>query len=183
MNKDMKNLIKQLHKIEQEEIILSQPSTKLKEDMTIEELNREIKNVQSIKSRLKKKKELKGYNAQMTKVLQKEQLLKEIKSFFTPTKIPTTTYTQEHIDKLTQEETLKALKSIQSKKSNTRYLKDQSEYESAVRIEKMLQTHRDKLNKKDTLSKIKVEELMETIKGYDEVNKEQLLKMIEDMKK
>lgn len=115
----------------------------------VEAVKTELRKVQSVKCRLKKQKAKATYEAEMREVVALEQLLKEVREYLSPAKVTVTTMTQEQIDLLSYDDTVKAIKSIQSKKCNVQYaterLEDNVEYQEAVRIEKMLQEHRKKV--------------------------------------
>lgn len=118
-------------------------------DMDLEKVKAELKKVQSVKCRLLKQKAKETYEAEMTEVIKREQLLKEVRAYIEPKKPTVTTITQEQVDLLTYDDTIKAIKSIQSKKCNTRWMvADESEnveYQEALRIEKMLLEHKKKV--------------------------------------
>src|SRR6185312_521267 len=147
----------------------------------VEQVKKEIKRIQSIKCRLKKQKFREDYETEMTKIVQQEQILKEVREFFEPKKLTVTTMTLEDIKLLDYYETQKAIKSIQSKKCNSQFnevnLELNVEYQEAVRIEKMLQEHKltvkpitDKVVRKST-----VNELIHQIENQQEdVSKEYL---------
>lgn len=116
----------------------------------IEEIKKEIKRLASVKSRLKKQIGKSSYAEDMQKVLEQEAALKELKSTLEgTTKRSVTQYTIEDIQELSYEEVIRAIKSIQSKKSNSRWLTtvegDNEEYRAACRIERMLKDRRDEL--------------------------------------
>lgn len=184
MKKEQKELLKELSKIEQQEALdLRTPSTHLSEELDLAVVNKMIRNIQSIKSKLKKQKELANYDYQMDKVLRKEQILKELKGYFTPQVVPTTAYTQEIVDELTQDEVLKALKSIQSKKCNTRYLIDKEPFENACKVEEMLVKRRELLKGENVISKKSLDDVIGTIESLDDMSKEQLVAMLKGLKK
>ena len=78
------------------------------------ELGKELKRVQSIKCRLKKQKGKSTYEEDMRQVLSYEQVLKEARQLVDPKEKPVTMYTQEDVDQLDYDETVKAIRSIQS---------------------------------------------------------------------
>lgn len=111
-----------------------------------DEVRKELKRVQSIKCRLKKQKAREDYEDRMKEVLEYEQALKEVRDYFEPKKKPVTQFTWADIQQLDYEETLRAIKSIQSKKCNTQFLtenpEDNVEYQKACEIERMLLEHK-----------------------------------------
>lgn len=118
-------------------------------DNDIEKLARELKRVQSVKCRLKKQKGRANYDQLMTSTLQYEELLKEARQLLDPKAKPVTAFTQDDVDLLDYDETIKAIRSIQSKKTLTKWLTgvegDNDEYRQAVAIEAMLTEHRAKV--------------------------------------
>lgn len=112
----------------------------------VEEVKKAIRSLQSQKSRLKKQKGRRDYDERMTKILQQEQILKEVRDYFEPKPIPVTKMTQKDIELLNYEETLRAIKSIQSKKCLTQHIteniEDNIEYQKACEIERMLLEHK-----------------------------------------
>lgn len=106
-------------------------------------VTKKIKSIQSMKSRLKKQKNKPTYNAEMEAIVAEEQLLKEVRQYLEPKDQTVTTMDKENIATLNYEETVRALKSIQSKKSLTRYNEDQTEFEHACKIETWLKEHRE----------------------------------------
>lgn len=115
----------------------------------VDEVKKAIRSLQSQKSRLKKQKRRKDYDEKMTEILQQEQLLKEVRDYFEPKTIPVPKMTQKDIELLNYEETLKAIKSIQSKKCNVQHLtdniNDNEEYKKACEIEEMLLKHKENI--------------------------------------
>ena len=115
----------------------------------VDEVKKAIRSLQSRKSRLKKQKSRKDYDALMTEILQKEQLLKEVRDYFEPKRIPVPEMTQKDIELLNYDETIKAIKSIQSKKClvqhATENIKDNKEYKKACEIERMLLEHKKQI--------------------------------------
>jgi hypothetical protein len=112
----------------------------------VEEVKKALRSLQSRKSRLKKQKSRKDYEELMTEILQQEQLLKEVRDYFEPKTIPVPKMTQKDIELLNYEETLRAIKSIQSKKCLVQHLTeniaDNVEYQRACEIERMLLEHK-----------------------------------------
>ena len=111
----------------------------------LESAKKELRNIQTIKCRFRKQKARKDYSQKMSEILNYEQSLKELVSYFEPKKVYTTQMTVEDIEKLNFDETMKSIKSIQSKKCNTQWDDDQTEYEKACQIEKMLLAHKEQV--------------------------------------
>lgn len=153
----------------------------------INDLNKELKRVASVKCRLKKMKNRPGYEAEMTEVVKEEQLLKEAKDYITPRKVTTTTMTSADIALLNHDETIKAIKSIQSKKCNEQYLTadpmENPEYVKALEIEKLLLEHK-KLVKpiEDTVvKKSTVNDLLNEVENLENVSKEWLAEQLKKL--
>ena len=83
-------------------------------------ISKELKRVQSIKSRLKKQKFKSTYEKEMTEVISYEQVLKEARQLLEPKEKFVTNFEKSDIDKLDYDQTIKAIKSIQSKKANSK---------------------------------------------------------------
>lgn len=156
----------------------------------LEEVKKDIKNLQSIKCRLKKQKGKETYEQEMTEIVKKEQLMKEVREYFEPKKIMVTTMTKSDIATLDYDDTIKAIKSIQSKKCNSQYLEtsleDNIEYQNALQIETWLKEHKMTLSDKPT-SKVKkssINNLIHNIENVDEnVSKEWLLEQLKNLTK
>ena len=140
----------------------------------VEEVKKAIRSLQSRKSRLKKQKGRADYKELMTKILQQEQLLKEVRDYFEPKRIPVTKMTQKDIELLSYDETLKAIKSIQSKKCNVQHatenIADNVEYQKACQIESWLLEHKKKIKPiEDTvIRKSTINDLIEHLENQEE---------------
>lgn len=110
-------------------------------------INKELKKLASQKCRLKKQKGHKNYDELMAELLKREQVVKEAKRLVDPKEKPVTAYDQDDIAILDYDQTVKAIKSIQSKKANTRWLTaeegDNDEFRNACKIEAMLLKHKE----------------------------------------
>lgn len=153
-------------------------------EMDLEKVKVELKRLQSIKCRLRKQKARKDYEAKMTEVLRQEQLLKEVRDYIEPKKLTVTTMTAEQIAELDYEETVRAIKSIQSKKCLTQYEEDQVEYNKACAIETVLKEHRSKLQpgQQQLVRKSDINTLLESIQNQDNVDKSWLMEQLEALK-
>ena len=151
-------------------------------------IKKELKRIQSIKCRLKKQKGKKSYEQEMTEILQNEQILKEAKNLINPKEKFVTEYTKDDIKILSHEETTKAIRSIQSKKTLTRWLNDREgdndEYKKAVEIEKLLIEHREKVKPVDDnlVRKTEIQKIIEVVKDNQKLSKNQLLELLEKLK-
>lgn len=129
--------------------MLKNIETVAKSYANVEEVKKAIRSLQSRKSRLKKQKSRKDYEKLMTEILQQEQLLKEVRDYFEPKTIPVPKMSQKDIELLNYDETIKAIKSIQSKKClvqhATENIEDNEEYKKACEIEKMLLEHKQNI--------------------------------------
>ena len=116
---------------------------------SVAEVKKALRSIQSRKSRLKKQKARKDYDKKMTEILQQEQLLKEVRDYFEPKRKPVPEMTKADIELLNYEETLRAIKSIQSKKCNVQHatekIEDNVEYQKACQIESWLLEHKKKV--------------------------------------
>lgn len=153
----------------------------------IEELNRELKRVASVKCRLKKQKFKPTYEEEMTKILGYEQVLKEAKNLLNPKEKFVTDYDSSDIELLDYDETIKAIKSIQSKKTNTRYLTpvegDNDEFRNACRIEQMLLEHKNNIKPvEDTvIRKSDLQTIIDTIESNHELSQERILELLKGL--
>jgi hypothetical protein len=149
-------------------------------------LNKELKRISSNKCRLNKNKSQKDYDAKLTAYLLYENDLKNAKKVLNPTKKFVTTYSQKDIDLLNYDETVKAIKSIQSKKCICQFMtediSDNQEYAECLKIEQMLTEHRNelKLKNKDSISKSKLNNIVSTLEET-EVSKEQIIEMLKNL--
>jgi len=122
------------------------------------ELNKAFKRVASAKTRLKQSAGRPDFNEKMTAVLQEEQLLKHVRAYISDPKKTVNDLTAEDIAAMTYDEVCKAIRSIQSKKTHTRWADDCQKdskgifipgtgamYKEACRIEQMLQERKFEL--------------------------------------
>lgn len=153
----------------------------------MEAVKKELKKLQSTKCRLAKQKGRSDYEQAMKEVLAEEQLLKEVRSLLDPKEKHTTEYTQEDVDRLDYDQTVKAIKSIQSKKANSRWLTDvegdNDEYRNAERIEAMLKAHRDSIKPVDEayIRKTELITIIDTIESSGQVSQERILEMLKEL--
>lgn len=154
----------------------------------VEQVKTEIKRVQSVKCRLLKQKARKDYEAEMDKILKEEQALKEVRSIFEPKEKPVTQYTKDDIALLNFDETMKAIKSIQSKKCNSQYLtdkiEDNEEYKKACEIETLLLEHKKLVKpiESTVIKKSSVNQLIQHIETLEPtVKKEYIIQLLTDL--
>lgn len=152
-------------------------------------LKKELKRVASVKCRLLKQKGRPDYESALEEVLKEEQLLKEVRTYITGSKKTVTTFVQEDVDQLTYDETVKALKSIQSKKSLTRWLTpvegDNDEFRSACKIEEMLKEHVKQVKpiEDNTVRKSDIQNVIDTIESTGNISTEKVLEMLRELVK
>lgn len=148
---------------------------------------KELKRVQSLKCRLKKQKGKKTYEEEMTEVVKYEQVLKEARQLLDPKEKPVTMYTQEDVNQLDYDETIKAIRSIQSKKTLTRWLADvegdNDEFRKAVEIEKMLIERRESTKPVDNeyVRKTDVQTIIDTIESSGDLSQERIVEMLKSL--
>jgi len=154
----------------------------------VEEVKKAIRSLQSRKSRLKKQKSRKDYEELMTEILQQEQLLKEVRDYFEPKTIPVPEMTQKDIELLNYDETIKAIKSIQSKKClvqhATERIEDNEEYKKACEIERMLLEHKKKVKpiEESVVRKSDINDLIEHLKNQDtKIETEYVISLLEKL--
>lgn len=154
----------------------------------VEAIAKELKRVQSIKCRLKKQKGKSTYEEEMTKVLSYEQVLKEARQLLVPKDKPITQYTQEDIDKIEDyDELSKAIRSIQSKKTLTRWLTtiegDNDEFRNACKIEKMLIDRRASLKPigEEFIRKNDLQTIIDTIESSGNLSKKKIVELLKGL--
>ena len=144
----------------------------------------EIKRLQSAKCRLKKFKGRSDYEVKMTAILQEEEVLKEVRQLLDPKEKPVTMYTQDDVKVLDYDETVKALKSIQSKKCLTKYDPDNQEgYKRACEIESWLNEHKKSVKPVDTayIRRTDLQTVIDTIKETGDIKVETIINMLESL--
>ena len=151
------------------------------------EIGKELKRVQSIKCRLKKQKGKSTYEEEMKNILSYEQVLKEARQLIDPKEKPVTMYTQEDVDQLDYDETVKAIRSIQSKKTLTRWLTTEEgnndEYRNACRIEKMLIERRNNIKPVDSeyIRKTDLQTIIDTIEESGNLSQEKIVELLKGL--
>jgi uncharacterized protein YukE len=153
----------------------------------INEIAKELKKVQSQKCRLKKEKGRKNYQELMDEKIRWEQVLKEARQLLDPKEKPVTMYEQFDVDQLDYDETVKAIRSIQSKKTLSKWLTDvegdNDEYRNACRIEKMLIERRNNIKPVDNeyIRKTDLQTIIDTIESSGNVSKERILDLLNSL--
>ena len=153
----------------------------------LEAVAKELKRVQSLKCRLKKQKGKKTYEEEMTETVKYEQGLKEVRQLLDPKEKPVTMYTQEDVDQLDYDETIKAIRSIQSKKALTKWLTDvegdNDEYRKACAIEAMLIARRESTKPVDNeyVRKTDIQTIIDTIEDSGRLSKERIVELLKGL--
>jgi hypothetical protein len=123
----------------------------------------------------------------MNEVLRYEQVLKEARQLLDPKEKPVTEYDQIDINQLDYDETVKAIRSIQSKKTLTRWLTTEEgnndEFRKAVEIEKMLIIRREQIKPVDELNirKTDVQTIIDTIESSGNLSQEKILELLKNL--
>lgn len=153
----------------------------------VETVKKELKRVASAKCRLLRQKGRADYEQALEAVLFEEQLLKEVRTYLVGTRKTVTTFEQADVDQLTYDETVKALKSIQSKKSLTRWLTpvegDNDEFRMACQIEEMLKQHLTTVKpiEDNTIRKTDLQNVIDTIETTGTISTEKILEMLKNL--
>ena len=156
----------------------------------VEEVRKAIRSVQTQKSRLKQQKNREDYDEKMTKILQKEQILKEVRDYFNPKPIPVPKMTKSDIELLNYDETQKAIKSIQSKKCNVQHatenINDNVEYQKACQIESWLLEHKENIKpiEQTVVRKSDINDLIQHLRNQDtKIETEYIINLLEELLK
>lgn len=156
-------------------------------DNNVEKLAKELKRIQSVKCRLKKQKGKSSYQSEMTEVIKYEQVLKEARQLLDPKEKPVTMYEQKDVDQLDYDETIKAIRSIQSKKTLSKWLTtiegDNDEYRKACEIEKMLVERRNQIKPVDNeyVRKTEVQTIIDTIESSGKLSQSKILELLKKL--
>lgn len=135
---------------------------------TVELLNKELKRTASLKCRYSKNTQKAN---QVPGIIEYETLLKAAKTTIKPAAKTTTTLTADDIASFDYDQTVRAIKSIQSKKSNSKYLTstpgDNDTYRKACEIERLLLDHKATLApaSRSTVSKAAIADLFDRLKS------------------
>lgn len=153
----------------------------------LERVKKAIKAIQSRKCNLGKQKFRADYEEKMTEILKEERMLVEVRQLLDPKEKTVPEYTQADVDKLDYDETMKAIKSIQSKKFHSRWKTavegDNDEYRNAERVEQMLLEHKKNVRPVDDsyIRKTDLVTIIETIKGSGQLSQERIIEMLEGL--
>jgi len=153
----------------------------------VEKVAKELKRIQSVKCRLKKQKGKSSYEKEMTEIVKYEQVLKEARQLLNPKEKPVTQYEQADVDQLDYDETIKAIRSIQSKKTLSKWLTtiegDNDEYRKAVQIEKMLIERRENIKPVDNeyIRKTELQTIIDTIESSGKLSQEKIVELLKSL--
>jgi len=151
---------------------------------SVDKINLELKKVQSQKCRLKKQVSKTGIKDKIQNLLVYEDLLKQSRNVLRPKDKNVTDFDKDDIKKLDYDQTIRAIRSIQSKKTLTKYLGkvpgQNEEYKKACQIEKWLKDHRETLSpiSETVVRKTDVKKILEVIETSDELSKEQITELL-----
>ena len=175
MNKTIKTDVKDIKKVVEEY------------NNDLDKIKKELRNIQSKKSRLLKQKFKSTYEQELETLLKNEQILKEARGYLEPKDKFVTEYTEEDIKSLNYIETLNALNTIRSKKSLSKYAvtedKINEEYKNACKIEQLLLEHKNNIKPLDdnVLSKNSLKVVIEELEKLDKLNKKDVIKMLREL--
>lgn len=150
-------------------------------------IQKELKRIQSVKCRLKKQKGKSTYEKEMTETLKYEQILKEAKNLLNPKEKFVTDYNQDDVNQLDYDETIKAIRSIQSKKTLSKWLTDiegdNDEYRKACEIEKMLVERRNQIKPVDNefVRKTEVQTIIDTLESSGKLSQEKIVELLKKL--
>ena len=150
-------------------------------------IQKELKRIQSVKCRLKKQKGKSTYEKEMTETLKYEQILKEAKNLLNPKEKFVTDYNQDDVNQLDYDETIKAIRSIQSKKTLSKWLTDiegdNDEYRKACEIEKMLVERRNQIKPVDNeyVRKTEVQTIIDTLESSGKISQEKIVELLKKL--
>lgn len=150
----------------------------------LDALKRAIRNVQSKKCMLAKRKKTENYEAAMAELLAEEQALKEARTILEPKDRKVTEYTQADVDRLDYDSARKALRSIQSTKCLTSTLdEDKSRHKNACKIEKMIKIRLNEIKPidDDLVKKKDIIAIIDSIKTADRIKKDKIVEMLESL--
>lgn len=151
------------------------------------EVKKAIRSLQSKKSRLVKQKGIKDYDKIMSELLVEIQDLCEVRDLLTARPKTVPEYDADDVAKLDYDETVKAIKTIQSKKTHTRWLTDvegdNDEFKRACEVERMLQEHKEQIKPVDEyhVRKSEVQTMIETIENNEQLSKETVLELLKKL--
>ena len=116
-----------------------------------------------------------------------EQILKEAKNLLNPKEKFVTDYNQDDVNQLDYDETIKAIRSIQSKKTLSKWLTDiegdNDEYRKACKIEKMLVERRNQIKPVDNeyIRKTDLQTIIDTIESSGNLSQEKIVELLKKL--
>lgn len=146
-----------------------------------------IRRVQSMKCNLLKQTGRPDYEIKMRATLDEEQLLKQVRALIEPKEVTVTTMSQSDVDKLDFDQTVKAIKSIQSKKTHTRWLTDvegdNDEFRRACAIEEMLLKHKEEVKPVEDayIRKSELQAIINVIEATPDITRETVLELLNSL--
>lgn len=158
------------------------------------ELHKALKRIASVKTRLKQAPGRLDFNEKMTACLQEEQLLKHVKAYLTEPRKTVNDLTAEDIAAMNYDEVCRAIRSIQSKKTHTKWADDCDKddngmfipgsgamFKEACRIESMLMERRTELKPEGStrFSKAALRDLIADLRVCSDLDVETCLNRIE----
>lgn len=150
----------------------------------LESAKKALKSVQSKKCRFKKQKAREDYKSTMATILQDEQNLKEIIQYLSPKRQFVTTMTNVDIDLLNYDETVRAIKSIQSKICLSQHYEDKVQFNEAIKIQDMLLEHKKNTKpiEETVVKKSTLNNLIRHLQDQDqEIDKDYLINLIQEI--
>lgn len=161
---------------------------------SITELNKALKRVASVKCRLNHAPGKATYQVEMEACLEEERLLKAVRDYLTEPRKTVNNLTEDDIASMDYDEVCKAIRSIQTKKTHTKWADDCEKdenglfipgsgdaYKEACRIEELLKARRDELQPEGTkrITKAAILEFVDTLRNEPDLNAATCLDRIE----
>ncbi len=171
-------------------------ATELNNSMT--NVNKALKRVASVKCRLNHAPGKATFQADMAACLEEERLLKAVREYLSEPRKTVNDLTETDIANMGYDEVCKAIRSIQSKKTHTKWADDCEKddsgmfipgsgtaYKEACRIEEMLKTRRDELQPEGTqrITKAAIIEFVDNLRNEPDLDVETCLNRIESFLK
>ena len=153
----------------------------------VDAIRKEKKRISSVQTRLNKQKVRADYETEIEKVLTYYELLRQAQDLLEPKKKSVPDFNQADVDALDYTETMKAIKTIQSKKCNSAWLTDtygdNDEFRNAVRVEEMLLAHKATVKPvaESYIRRSDLDKLIELIEVTADITVEKILELLKDM--
>lgn len=157
-------------------------------------VNKALKRVASVKCRLNHAPGKVTYQVEMEACLEEERLLKAVREYLTEPRKTVNNLTAEDIATMDYDDVCKAIRSIQSKKTHTKWADDCEKdetgmfipgtgamYQEACRIEELLKTRRDELQPEGTkrITKTALLEFVDTLRDEPDLTVNDCINRIE----